>query len=136
MHRVSEPATNKILEEWKQFYPIDTILKGPAYEMTLPTPPHSSPQSTTNVKPVQHSQAIPPVIEVLVGGVGGVRMRYPSCYVLVTEMDDSPRTTESNCTKNLPPLTNMKSRVSNDDKSIQTTKDQEFTPSEVVLTNI
>ena len=51
---------SQLLEEWKHFYPIN----GTSTEMGLPS-----------------------LVEVL---VGGVRMRYPSCYVLVTDMDDTP----------------------------------------------
>ncbi|XP_066596176.1 mediator of RNA polymerase II transcription subunit 13 isoform X2 [Prorops nasuta] len=49
---------SQLLEEWKHFYPIN----GSSIDSGLP-----------------------PLVEVL---VGGVRMRYPSCYVLVTDMDD------------------------------------------------
>lgn len=51
---------SQLLEEWKHFYPINS--------------------SNTEA-------GLPPLVEVL---VGGVRMRYPSCYVLVTDMDDTP----------------------------------------------
>ncbi|KAG6796514.1 mediator of RNA polymerase II transcription subunit 13 isoform X1 [Apis mellifera caucasica] len=51
---------SQLLEEWKHFYPINS----------------------SNIE-----AGLPPLVEVL---VGGVRMRYPSCYVLVTDMDDSP----------------------------------------------
>ncbi|XP_043272113.1 mediator of RNA polymerase II transcription subunit 13 isoform X3 [Venturia canescens] len=51
---------SQLLDEWKHFYPING----------------------TNM-----DNGLPPLVEVL---VGGVRMRYPSCYVLVTDMDDVP----------------------------------------------
>ena len=51
---------NHLLEEWKHFYPIN-----------------GGPQET----------GLPPLVEVF---VSGVRMRYPSCYVLVTDMDETP----------------------------------------------
>lgn len=51
---------SQLLEEWKHFYPINS----------------------NNIE-----TGLPPLVEVL---VGGVRMRYPSCYVLVTDMDDTP----------------------------------------------
>lgn len=57
---------SQLLEEWKNFYPINTSILEPG---------------------------LPALVEVL---VGGVRMRYPSCYVLVTDMDESPMTTMSN----------------------------------------
>lgn len=49
---------SQLLEEWKHFYPINGI---------------------------SQESGLPPLVEVL---VGGVRMRYPSCYVLVTDMDE------------------------------------------------
>jgi mediator of RNA polymerase II transcription subunit 13 len=55
---------SQLLEEWKHFYPIST---------------GNNPET-----------GLPPLVEVL---IGGVRMRYPSCYVLVTDMDDTPSET-------------------------------------------
>lgn len=49
----------RVLDDWGQFYPLD---KGNC--------------STGDYN----------VVEVI---VGGVKMRYPACYVLVTDMDDS-----------------------------------------------
>lgn len=51
---------NQLLEEWRHFYPISGS---------------------------QQESGLPPLVEVL---VGGVRMRYPACYVLVTDMDETP----------------------------------------------
>ncbi|XP_034943501.1 mediator of RNA polymerase II transcription subunit 13 isoform X3 [Chelonus insularis] len=51
---------SQFLDEWRHFYPINN----------------------NNVE-----AGLPPLVEVL---VGGVRMRYPSCYVLVTDMDEMP----------------------------------------------
>ncbi|XP_063984090.1 mediator of RNA polymerase II transcription subunit 13 isoform X2 [Diachasmimorpha longicaudata] len=51
---------SQLLEEWRNFYPMNGY----------------------NIE-----SGLPPLVEVL---VGGVRMRYPSCYVLVTDMDDIP----------------------------------------------
>lgn len=56
----SSRIDSQFLDEWKHFYPINN----------------------NNIEP-----GLPPFVEVL---VGGVRMRYPSCYVLVTDMDDLP----------------------------------------------
>ena len=50
---------SQLLDEWKHFYPINSSCLEPG---------------------------LPALVEVL---VGGVRMRYPSCYVLVTDMDES-----------------------------------------------
>lgn len=61
--------TTKVLDEWKRFFPLD-------YRSTA-----SSRTGATNSDP----EAPPPIVEVL---VGGMKMRYPSCYVLVTDMDD------------------------------------------------
>ena len=57
--------TKRQLEEWRQFYPIDTKLS--SCEMG------------------GEEVLLPPAVEVV---VGGVKMRYPTCYVLVTDMDD------------------------------------------------
>jgi mediator of RNA polymerase II transcription subunit 13 len=51
---------SQLLDEWRHFYPINSVGLEPG---------------------------LPALVEVL---VGGVRMRYPSCYVLVTDMDESP----------------------------------------------
>ncbi|KAG8224144.1 hypothetical protein J437_LFUL005478 [Ladona fulva] len=59
--------TQRLLEEWRQFYPIDAKY----FSREMGAEGHS----------------LPPAVEVL---VGGVRMRYPSCYVLLTDMDDMP----------------------------------------------
>ncbi|ODN04072.1 Mediator of RNA polymerase II transcription subunit 13 [Orchesella cincta] len=112
-YRMSDPGTHKILEEWKQFYPVEAALKAPTYDVSTSTSthgPHSSPHSATNGAnnqqqqqqaspgvnqgaPALSSAGIPPVLEVI---VGGVRMRYPSCYVLCTELDELPRSLETN----------------------------------------
>lgn len=55
-------ATGRLLEEWGHFYPVDKTM------------------------PPEDSNALPPAVETI---VGGVKMRYPSCYVLVTDMDDN-----------------------------------------------
>lgn len=97
---MNEPGTYKILEEWKHFYPVEAALKNPLYDTTLPTGPHSSPHPVQQHQPplspsVSSSTGIPPVLEVIVGGIGGVRMRYPSCYVLCTDMDEPPKLLET-----------------------------------------
>uniref|UniRef100_A0A8D9A536 Mediator of RNA polymerase II transcription subunit 13 n=1 Tax=Cacopsylla melanoneura TaxID=428564 RepID=A0A8D9A536_9HEMI len=66
-----DTAAHRLLEDWRHFYPLHT----------------------------PDTVDIPPVVEVL---VGGVKMRYPSCYVLVTEMD-SPAPLSSSPSP-LPPL--------------------------------
>ncbi|KAK6638177.1 hypothetical protein RUM44_008605 [Polyplax serrata] len=59
----SDTSTSRFLEEWRKFYPIHSkfLVRDP--DPALP----------------------PPVVEII---VGGVKMKYPSCYVLVTDMDD------------------------------------------------
>lgn len=49
----------RLLEDWSHFYPLD-----------------KSSMSSSDTS----------IVEVI---VGGVKMRYPSCYVLVTDMDDT-----------------------------------------------
>ncbi|XP_026289181.2 mediator of RNA polymerase II transcription subunit 13-like isoform X2 [Frankliniella occidentalis] len=58
-----DQRTSRLLEDWKQFYPIDS--------------------RSSNCD----DSSTPQAVEVI---VGGVKMRYPSCYVLVTDMDDTP----------------------------------------------
>ncbi|BES95592.1 Mediator of RNA polymerase II transcription subunit [Nesidiocoris tenuis] len=58
--RAIDPHTLRLLEGWRHFYPID--------------------------KGLGESSDLPPFVEVL---VGGHKMRYPSCYVLITDMDES-----------------------------------------------
>jgi len=100
---MNEPGTYKILEEWKHFYPVEAALKNPVYDTTLHTGPHSSPHHVHQQPPtVPSPNGIPPVLEVIVGGIGGVRMRYPSCYVLCTDMDDTPKLNEHVATKTTP----------------------------------
>ena len=62
---------NQLLEEWRHFYPINGV---------------------------SQEAGLPPLVEVL---VGGVRMRYPACYVLVTDMDEI--TSESQFSSNFVP---------------------------------
>ncbi|KAK8721383.1 hypothetical protein OTU49_012808 [Cherax quadricarinatus] len=62
-YRHSEPQIQKLLEDWRQFFPVETKV-----------PP------TDSLEP-----ALPAAVEVI---VGGHKMRYPTCYVLVTDMDD------------------------------------------------
>lgn len=59
----SQEATARLLEDWAQFYPLDN-------------------------RNVANSDG--GVVEVI---VGGIKMRYPSCYVLVTDMDEEITTT-------------------------------------------
>ncbi|XP_050433794.1 mediator of RNA polymerase II transcription subunit 13 isoform X2 [Adelges cooleyi] len=54
-----DAETSRMMDEWSHFYPV-----------------------VNNNGPNE----LPSVVEVL---VGGVKMRYPSCYVLVTDLDDS-----------------------------------------------
>jgi len=94
-YRINDAGTHKILEEWKQFYPVEAALKSPMYDTSPPSGSHSSPHST-NISQSQSGangmvNSIPPVIEVI---VGGVRMRYPACYVLVTDLDDPTKQSE------------------------------------------
>ncbi|KAG7169044.1 Mediator of RNA polymerase II transcription subunit 13-like [Homarus americanus] len=62
-YRHSEPPIQKLLEEWRQFFPVET--KAPPTDSLEPS--------------------LPAAVEVI---VGGHKMRYPTCYVLVTDMDD------------------------------------------------
>lgn len=61
-YRETDQSASKIIEEWSQFYPLDK-------------------NDGTDVN------KIPPLVEVI---VAGVRMKYPSCYVLLCEIEDAP----------------------------------------------
>jgi hypothetical protein len=63
-YKASDGYTRKIIEEWRQFYPINSKY--------LNREPGDGPP-------------LPPAVEVI---VGGVKMRYPTCFVLATDMDD------------------------------------------------
>lgn len=77
-------STQKLLDDWRQFFPIDPLLN--------------------NREGVKEGNALPSLVEVL---VGGVRMRYPSCYVLVVEGDDvglsNPSLPSTSFMSSLPP---------------------------------
>ncbi|KAK3084678.1 hypothetical protein FSP39_017312 [Pinctada imbricata] len=61
-YKESDQSANKILREWLQFYPVEMMDKeGDAHK-------------------------VPPLVEVL---VAGVRMKYPSCYVLLCDMEET-----------------------------------------------
>lgn len=67
----------RLLEEWAQFYPMDK----------------------TNCSTGEYN-----VVEVV---VGGAKMRYPACYVLVTDLDDITNNGAVNA--GLPPVSNISS---------------------------
>ncbi|XP_058124920.1 mediator of RNA polymerase II transcription subunit 13 [Anopheles coustani] len=62
-YKATDPQTQKILDDWSAFYPI----------------------SSKNVGLSDTADSVPPIVEIM---VGRVRMRYPSKYVLVTDLDD------------------------------------------------
>ncbi|KAJ4439139.1 hypothetical protein ANN_15096 [Periplaneta americana] len=68
-YKTMDVQTKRQLDEWRQFYPIDTKFSS----------------CDVGGEEVQ----LPPAVEVV---VGGVKMRYPTCYVLVTDMDDPAST--------------------------------------------
>uniref|UniRef100_T1IJV1 Mediator of RNA polymerase II transcription subunit 13 n=1 Tax=Strigamia maritima TaxID=126957 RepID=T1IJV1_STRMM len=65
-------STQKLLDEWRQFYPID---------------PKFGARDCLNER-----HYLPSLVEVV---VGGVKMRYPSCYVIVVEGEDVQPTNSS-----------------------------------------
>ncbi|XP_014240238.1 mediator of RNA polymerase II transcription subunit 13 isoform X2 [Cimex lectularius] len=77
--RSVDRQTQRLLEGWKQFYPID--------------------------KSIAENSDLPPAVEVI---VGGMKMRYPSAYVLITDLDESTSNLFNNQLTNtswpLPPL--------------------------------
>lgn len=82
----TDSNTTRFLEEWRQFYPVHSKYLSRDLDPGLP----------------------PPVVEVL---VGGVKMKYPSCYVLVTDMDEPGKPmAPTSCLlgKSSPPVVNNK----------------------------
>ncbi|XP_035704664.1 mediator of RNA polymerase II transcription subunit 13-like isoform X3 [Folsomia candida] len=110
-YRLNENGSNKILDEWKQFYPVEAALKSSLYDTTVPQTSHSSSSphpSNFQFQTPPPNTGIPPVLEVL---LGGVRMRYPACYVLVTEPEDLPLRPENNNLKSSAPGVTPKTKV-------------------------
>lgn len=62
--KASDGYTRKLIEEWRQFYPINSKYLN---------------------REAGDGAPLPPAVEVI---VGGVKMRYPTCFVLATDMDD------------------------------------------------
>ncbi|XP_021696085.1 mediator of RNA polymerase II transcription subunit 13 isoform X3 [Aedes aegypti] len=62
-YKASDPQTQKVLDDWSAFYPI----------------------SNKNIHLSESADTVPPIVEIM---TGGVKMRYPSKYVLVTDIDD------------------------------------------------
>nr|XP_019933175.2 mediator of RNA polymerase II transcription subunit 13 isoform X2 [Aedes albopictus] len=62
-YKASDPQTQKVLDDWSAFYPI----------------------SNKNMHLSESADTVPPIVEIM---TGGVKMRYPSKYVLVTDIDD------------------------------------------------
>ncbi|CAB3370318.1 Hypothetical predicted protein [Cloeon dipterum] len=63
-YKTSDIHTRKLIDEWRQFYPINS--------------------KYLNRDP-NDNQPLPLAVEVI---VSGVKMRYPTCFVLATDMDD------------------------------------------------
>ncbi|XP_050408100.1 mediator of RNA polymerase II transcription subunit 13 isoform X3 [Patella vulgata] len=64
-YRESDQSSRRLFEEWRQFYPVDT----------------------QEVKESDANNKLPNMVEVI---VAGVRMKYPSCYVMICDNDDAP----------------------------------------------
>ena len=66
-YRTADHSVSKLLKDWERFYPLDR-----------------------NKYFMRDSQgefvSMPPAVEVI---VAGVRFKYPTCYVLVTDIDGS-----------------------------------------------
>ncbi|XP_055536254.1 mediator of RNA polymerase II transcription subunit 13 isoform X2 [Wyeomyia smithii] len=62
-YKTSDPQTQKVLDDWSAFYPI----------------------SNKNINLSESADTVPPIVEIM---TGGIKMRYPSKYVLVTDIDD------------------------------------------------
>ncbi|XP_039435383.1 mediator of RNA polymerase II transcription subunit 13 isoform X2 [Culex pipiens pallens] len=87
-HKASDPQTQKVLDDWSAFYPISNKNM------------HLAAESVGG-----GGDLVPPIVEIM---TGGIKMRYPSKYVLVTDIDDwSPP--NSNGSSNASSAANSKS---------------------------
>ncbi|XP_065174003.1 mediator of RNA polymerase II transcription subunit 13 isoform X2 [Atheta coriaria] len=78
----------RLLDEWAQFYPIDRSVSAMTGSTAASTPA-PSPSDSNGTAPTldgggPSAGCYGNIVEVI---VGGVRMRYPACYVLITDMD-------------------------------------------------
>ncbi|CAL4061099.1 unnamed protein product [Meganyctiphanes norvegica] len=64
--RLTDQTTQKLMDDWQLFFPIDF-------------------KNSSSFQSSASDSSFPPVVEVI---VGGHKMRYPSCYALVTDLDD------------------------------------------------
>lgn len=101
----SDPAVQRILNEWKQFYPInqsvkedgDANIRQPNQQQHANAPfhidlddvtPQSNVTEAANPSATANTAKLPAVVEVV---VAGMKMKYPSCFVyLANNASDSP----------------------------------------------
>uniref|UniRef100_A0A3F2YWK1 Mediator of RNA polymerase II transcription subunit 13 n=1 Tax=Anopheles epiroticus TaxID=199890 RepID=A0A3F2YWK1_9DIPT len=96
-YKASDPHTQKILDDWSAFYPISNKHSGMSSD---------------------GSDNVPPIVEIL---VGKVKMRYPSKYVLVADMDDWTSSGDTRSSSSSSSSTTNSSSSSSNSNSNQTT---------------
>ncbi len=77
----SDHVTRKLMEEWRQYYPVESSGSTAGQTMRGPGPGGGDLFETEDM------------VEVI---VGNVRTRYPSCYVLACDADDAANATAFN----------------------------------------
>lgn len=109
-YKEGDASVQKLLNEWKQFYPIYQSAKGEGSNAAASRPPSQLPSQNTfrmdigedahgtasNSTPASGNASsatsanagqLPAAVEVV---VAGIKMKYPSCYIYTTETTNSP----------------------------------------------
>lgn len=79
----TDHATRKLMEEWRQYYPVECgsnnnpTATGASQQQRGPGPGGGGPEPALDTEDM---------VEVI---VGNVRMRYPTCYVMVCDADSA-----------------------------------------------
>ena len=77
--RVTDHVTRKLMDEWRQYYPVDCSNPVTNQQQRGPGPGGGGSEGPTGVADVDD------MVEVV---IGNVRAKYPSCYVLVCDADN------------------------------------------------
>ena len=79
-YRVTDHVTRKLMDEWRQYYPVDCGSPNANQQQRGPGPGGGN----GSVEPP--GGEIDDMVEVI---IGNVRTKYPSCYVLVCDADNA-----------------------------------------------
>ena len=85
--RVNDPVTRKLMDEWRQYYPVDCSSPNTNQQQRGPGPGGGGGGSGSGSDlPAGGGGDVDDMVEVI---IGSVRTRYPSCYVLVCDADNA-----------------------------------------------